>query len=191
MYVLLCILYTRAKVCQAYSVHIHVVLMHTCIHYRSCTNTHLQRCESSLQNQELHCLGPLYQRITQLSLLHKDTENTRRLSSAANVVLYHLSGLHFHGIFNKIILRYSLSLSLSLSLSPPPLSLPLPPSILSLCLSRVTSWNRVTPLTGSSQSGSSSSGAPTEAPETDDLHVIGLIPHLNLDAARLQQILQG
>ena len=85
-----------------------------------CTCTHLQRCESSLQNEELHCLGPLYQRITQLSLLPKETENAQRLSSAANVVLYHLSGLHFHGIFNKIILRYILSLSLFLSPSVPP-----------------------------------------------------------------------
>ena len=90
-----------------------------------------QRCESRLQNEELHCLGPLYQRITQLSLLHKDTETAQTLSSTANVVLYHLSGLHFHGIFNKIILRY---VSLSFSSSPPPplsllpsFSLSLPP----------------------------------------------------------------
>ena len=88
-----------------------------------------------------------------------------------------------------------LSFSPSLFLFPPaslfsllflPLSLQPPPSI-----SRVTSWNRVTPLTASAQPGSSAPSAQPDAPETDDLHVIGLIPHLNLDAARLQQILQG
>ena len=49
----------------------------------------------------------------------------------------------------------------------------------------------MTPLTASTQPGASTTSGQAEAPETDDLHVIGLIPHLNLDAARLQQILQG
>ena len=97
------------EVTRIRDIFVHCVALHT--------RTHFQRCENSLQNQELHCLGPLYQRITQLSLLSKETENARRLSSAANIVLYHLSGLHFHGIFNKIILRYFCSLFLSLSLS--------------------------------------------------------------------------
>ena len=41
---------------------------------------------------------------SQLCLL--SGEQTVRLSSAANSVLYQLSGLHFHGIFNKIIFRF-------------------------------------------------------------------------------------
>ena len=47
--------------------------------------------------------------------------------------------------------------------------------------SRVTSVNRVTLQSGASSDNSS----------TDQFCVIGLIQHLNLNAARLQQILQG
>jgi len=98
----------------------------------------------TLDDDDLHALAQLYQRITQLCLL--SGEQTGRLSSAANRVLYHLSGLHFHGIFNKIILR-------------------------------VTSVNRVSTLGNEPTSG-------------DHQSVMELIPYLNLNAARLQQILQ-
>ena len=58
-----------------------------------------------LDDEDIPALQQLYQRITHLCLLHG--ENMEPLASAANKVLYQFSGLHFHGIFNKIILRWA------------------------------------------------------------------------------------
>ena len=63
----------------------------------------IQRADSTLDDDDLHSLQQLEQKITQLCLLQG--EQVEELTQAANSVLYHLSGLHFHGIFNKIILR--------------------------------------------------------------------------------------
>jgi neurofibromin 1 len=104
-----------------------------------------KRAESPLGNDDLNSLGHhFFQRITQLCLL--SGPETEEISKSACLVLYRLSGLHFHGIFNSIILR-------------------------------VTSVNRIS----LSDSSSTYNG---------EQCVIQLIPHLNLNAPRLQQILQ-
>ena len=77
----------------------HHYTMHNCCLFFSLP----QRGDTSLDDEDIHALQQLYQRITHLCLLHG--ENTDHLSMGANKVLYQLSGLHFHGIFNKIILR--------------------------------------------------------------------------------------
>lgn len=63
-----------------------------------------QRSDTVLDDRDIPALQQLYQRITHLCLLHG--ENMEAVATAANKVLYQFSGLHFHGIFNKIILRW-------------------------------------------------------------------------------------
>lgn len=109
-----------------------------------------KRGDASLDDEDLHSLQQFFQRITQLCLLSGG--ETEKISMSACKVLYQLSGLHFYGIFNKIILR-------------------------------VTSVNRIS--FGSTDSSGGSAGV-----YTGEQCVIQLIPHLNLNAPRLQQILQ-
>lgn len=61
-----------------------------------CTN-------ADLNDDDLNALRQLEQKITMLCLLQG--EHVVEITHAANGVLYHLSGLQFHSIFNKIILR--------------------------------------------------------------------------------------
>lgn len=61
----------------------------------------------------------------------------------------------------------------------------------SLCsVTRVTSVNRIQ-LGGGVDAGSGGVGGSTSSGYNGEQCVIQLIPHLNLDASRLQQILQG
>ena len=94
-------------------------------------------------------------------------------------MLFFLSGLHFHGIFNKIILRCStLVVHIYILVVAMDNAATLTCALCTFTMYRITSVNRVL----SSQGGDGASS---------ELCVIQLILHLNLNAARLQQILQG